>query len=98
MKVVFSPRALSNVEKILADSERRFGAVVANDLEKRLSKAFEQIGHAPDSAPRLANRPHLRVLLLTGYPFRIFYRVGVDEIEIAHVRHTSRRTWLPQAE
>jgi plasmid stabilization system protein ParE len=69
MKVVFSPRALGNIQQILADTERRFDIGVAESLEKRLSRAFEQIGRTPESAPRAPGRSHVHALLLTGYPF-----------------------------
>src|SRR5690349_14519127 len=93
MRVVFSQRALRNIRKILTASERAFGSAAADALEKRISKSIEQIANAPESAPRLENRPATRVLWLVGYPFRIFYRVGEDAVEISHVRHTSRRPW-----
>lgn len=96
MKVVFSRRALGNVQRILVDSERLFGAAVATTLEKRFSEAFEQIADTPDGAPRVADRSKTHVLFVTGYPFLIFYRVRGDEIEIAHVRHTARRPWTPE--
>jgi len=93
MKVIFGRRALRNVQKILADSERSFGSAAADALEKRISRSVAQLADAPESAPRLANRPETRVLWLVGYPFRIFYRLRKDAVEISHVRHTSRRPW-----
>ena len=93
MRVVFSRRALRNVDRILADSRRVFGGTVADELERYISRQIEQIAHAPESAPRAFGRANVRALSLVRYPFRIFYRVREDALEIVHVRHTSRRPW-----
>ncbi len=30
---------------------------------------------------------------IVRYPYKIFYRVRADIVEILHIRHTSRRAW-----
>jgi hypothetical protein len=35
----------------------------------------------------------IRVVALTRHPYRIFYRVARDAIQILHIRHTSRAPW-----
>jgi toxin ParE1/3/4 len=37
--------------------------------------------------------PEVRVRFIVRYPYKIFYRVRDDVVEIAHIRHTSRRPW-----
>ena len=93
MRVVFSPRALRNFERILDDSRRVFGRNVADELERTISRQIDRIADAPESAPRSFGRENVRALSLVRYPFRIFYRVRGDAVEIIHVRHTSRRPW-----
>jgi plasmid stabilization system protein ParE len=34
-----------------------------------------------------------RVTFVVRYPYKIFYRVRHDIVEILHIRHTSRRAW-----
>ena len=38
--------------------------------------------------------PTLRVKIVLGFRYKIFYRIREDIIEIVHVRHTSRRPWI----
>jgi plasmid stabilization system protein ParE len=37
--------------------------------------------------------PDVRVKFIVRYPYKIFYRLRDDVVEIAHIRHTSRRPW-----
>jgi toxin ParE1/3/4 len=37
--------------------------------------------------------PDIRVKFVIRYPYRIFYNVREDVVEILHIRHTSRRPW-----
>jgi plasmid stabilization system protein ParE len=40
------------------------------------------------------NDPDVRVKFLVRYPYKMFYRVRADGVEIVHIRHTSRRPWV----
>ena len=93
MRVEYSNRALSDLHKVAADSRRRFGDGVAAALEARIRTTVERIRQMPESAPQLAERPAIRVVLLGRYPYKIFYRIFGDGVRILHIRHTSRRPW-----
>jgi toxin ParE1/3/4 len=93
MKVAWSVRALADLGKVSADTRRTFGARVATSLLNRMEAAVAQIGEAPESGPRVEQRPGVPVLSLVRYPYRIFYRVADDRITILHIRHTSRQPW-----
>jgi plasmid stabilization system protein ParE len=94
MKVEFTNRAVGDLLKISAQSRKEFGVSVAAALELRIRKVVEQIGDAPESAPRVVQRPGMRVLPLVRYPFKIFYRIiDSDTVRIAHIRHAARRPW-----
>jgi plasmid stabilization system protein ParE len=54
--------------------------------------AVDAIADYPISA-RATVRFDIRVTMSIGYPYKIFYRVHSDLIEIVHVRHASRRPW-----
>ena len=46
--------------------------------------------------PRAAeetDEPTIRVKVIVEYPYKIFYRVGVDTIDVLHVRHSARAPW-----
>jgi plasmid stabilization system protein ParE len=92
MKVEFSVRAVRDLREIAAYSRRQFGDRVTAALELRIRDTIALIGQAPESAPRVEQRPGMRVMPLIRYPFRIFYRIEGDTLKIIHIRHTSRQT------
>jgi toxin ParE1/3/4 len=93
MKVEYSNRAVANLRKISADSRRAFGDRIAGALESRIRAVIDHISRDPLSAPEVEQRPGLHVVPLIRYPFKIFYRVLDDRIQIVHIRHVARRPW-----
>ena len=93
MKVEYSNRALADLRKLSAGSQATFGHRVAAALETRIRAIVEQIRQAPESAPRVEQRPGVRVVPLIRYPYKILYRILDDTVRILHIRHTSRRPW-----
>lgn len=51
------------------------------------------IAEWPAIAPRVDEEPEVRVATLLRYPYRIFYRLTQNHIEILHIRHAARRMW-----
>jgi toxin ParE1/3/4 len=47
----------------------------------------------PEVAPAVKLVSDIRVVTLSRYPYRIFYRIKPDVIEILHIRHASRAPW-----
>ena len=41
--------------------------------------------------PEVAERPGVRVVAFVDFPFRLFYSVNAETIEVLAIRHTSRR-------
>jgi plasmid stabilization system protein ParE len=97
MKVEYSRRAVADLRRISGDSHRMFGDRVAAALELRIRAIVEQIRNAPESAPRVDERPGMCVVQLIRYPYKIFYRIFEDRVRILHIRHTARRPWSPEA-
>ena len=93
MKVEYSNRALADLRKLSAGCQATFGERVTAALEARIRAIVEQIRQAPESAPRVEQRPGVRVVPLIRYPYKIFYRILDDTVRILHIRHTSRRPW-----
>jgi toxin ParE1/3/4 len=90
MKVRYTPRAFSDREQILEYLRER-SAGGAKNVAASVRDAVEQIGDYPHSGYR-TDDPDVRVIFVTRYPYKIFYRVR-DVAEILHIRHTSRRSW-----
>ena len=72
MKVEYSNRALADLRKLSAGSQATFGHRVAAALETRIRAIVEQIRQAPESAPRVEQRPGVRIVPLIRYPYKIF--------------------------
>jgi len=90
MKVRYTPTAFADRERIL-DYLRERSAGGARNVAASIREAIAQLKEHPDSGYRTDN-PDVRIKFVVRYPYKIFYRVR-DEIEILHIRHTSRRAW-----
>jgi plasmid stabilization system protein ParE len=92
MKVVLHPLVHSDLDSIFEwiHSEQP-GAV--EPLLRQIDEAVARIAVWPRLAPVVELEGYVRVITLSHYPYRIFYRIGPDAVEILHVRHTSRAPW-----
>src|SRR5689334_18839648 len=93
MKVVYSGRAIADLELMASYYRTLANPNISQAVELRLHRVIGRIARYPDSAPRLAQRPQVRVAYVVRYPYNIFYRVSGETIEILHIRHTARRPW-----
>jgi plasmid stabilization system protein ParE len=91
MKLVWSRQALADITDIATYYAANASPAIAEAIERRFADVLERISRAPLSAPRVAQRSQIRAVSVVRYPFRIFYRVRGDTIDILHIRHTSRR-------
>ena len=91
MKLVYSRRALADLDGISAYYAAHASPAIANSVGRRLEDVIDRICRVPQSSPRVSQRSEVRVATVVRYPFRIFYRVRKDTIDILHIRHTSRR-------
>lgn len=96
MKLVYSRRALADLEDVATYYSVNASPAIAQSIERRFVAVIERIRLAPESAPRVAQRSQVRVAAVVRYPFRIFYRIRGDTIDILHIRHTSRRPFVPK--
>ena len=90
MKVRFTARALRQIEDIGAYVARE-NPRAADQLVNRIRSTCRLLAeHAFAGHPSEIRR--VRVLTMARDPYRIFYKVLPSaEVEILHVRHTSRR-------
>ena len=92
MRIEYSRRALQDLRNMAADAAS-YGPEVAEALEARLHHLIDQIRRGPDTAPRIEERPGVRVIPLVKYPYKIFYRTTESAVRVLRIRHTSRRPW-----
>jgi toxin ParE1/3/4 len=91
MKLVYSRRALADLDQIKAYYAANASPAIAEAIGRRLENVIDRIRRVPEAAPRVSQRSQVRVVAVVRYPFRIFYRVRADAVDILHIRHTSRR-------
>jgi toxin ParE1/3/4 len=89
MKVWFTPRAFADRAAIFDYLSVR-SPDGARNVVKQLRHAIDILSSQPLSGHK-TDVDNVRVLFLGRYPYKIFYRVSEDTIEILHIRHTSRR-------
>lgn len=76
MKVVYTDKALRDIEEIGAYLAVHYPAVVPA-VRNRIHAVVAHIGGWPESARRARGRPGVRVMPLGKYPYKIFYRTTV---------------------
>jgi toxin ParE1/3/4 len=96
MNVVYSPRAARDLEAIAAYHRAFASPRIAAAIGARIEHVISRVAEHPNSAPRVLERRGVRVALVLRYPYKIFYRIRGDAIEILHIRHTARRPWTGQ--
>jgi plasmid stabilization system protein ParE len=61
-------------------------------FEGRLTAIEQRIAEFPLSAPEVTQRPGVRVVAFVDFPYRLFYSVESDAVNVLAVRHTSRHS------
>jgi plasmid stabilization system protein ParE len=61
-------------------------------FERRLSVIERRIAEFPLSAPEVTQRSGVRVVAFLDLPYRLFYSVESDAINVLAIRHTSRQS------
>ena len=97
MRVVYTDEALRDLDGILGFIAEHYPMLMI-PFENRLGAAMRRIWAWPQSAPEVVKRPGVRMLPLIPYPYKLFYRVMADRVEILHLHHASRREpWRDEA-
>ncbi len=65
----------------------------ARKVAASLHEAIRFIADHPRGAPR-TRIPLVFVKIVPNYPYKVFYRVSEEAIDILHIRHASRRAWI----
>lgn len=89
MNVTFTPNALGQLDDVLSYIEER-SPQGAQRVKGRIRATIDLLAAHP-SIGRATDRPGQRRLMISPYPYAIFYRVRAGEVIIQRVRHTSRR-------
>jgi plasmid stabilization system protein ParE len=90
MKVIYTDEALRDLDDILEFIELHYPAISVA-FEERLRAIERRIGSWPKSAEEVAQRPGVRVVPCVRYPYRLFYRIADDVVEVLHINHGARQ-------
>ena len=90
MKVRYTIEALRDLDEISTFIAANYPTVSA-PFEKRLRTIERRIGEWPKSAQQVEQRPGVRVVPFIRYPYKLFYQVTDDAVEILHIHHAARR-------
>ena len=93
MRVRFTPSAFADLD-IIRTYINQFNPTAAGRVVSLIEKIALRLGDFPESG-QSSDELGVRVAFSTRYPYRIYYRIGPDEIVILHIRHTARRPLLP---
>jgi plasmid stabilization system protein ParE len=92
MRVVYTASAVRDLDDI-ADWLAVHYPTLAPSVEQRIRAVVARIGRWPESARRADKRVGVRVVPVGRFPYRIFYRVSNETVEILHIHHAARRSW-----
>jgi plasmid stabilization system protein ParE len=91
MKVIFSEEARTAFDGILGFIGSNYPTAFAS-FQKQFTSSMQRIAECPESARRVDRRADVRVVPLTPYPYKLFYRYrpDLDLVEIVDIRHMAR--------
>jgi toxin ParE1/3/4 len=92
MKVRYRERALLDLEEISSYISER-SPIGAINVLAAIHAAVRDLELNPLGS-RQTSDPEVRVKIVRRYLYKIFYTVGIEGIEILHVRHGARRPWI----
>ena len=70
MKLVYSPRAIRDLERIAAYYNSVASPKVTTAISQRIEQVIKRIALRPLTAPAVAERRNIRVVLVRRYPYR----------------------------
>jgi plasmid stabilization system protein ParE len=89
MKVRYSPRAVQDLAGI-ADYLAQRSPAGARAVESAIRSTVRLLEAFPGSGRALEQRPAVRVVPVTRYPYLVFYASADDSVVVLHVRHGAR--------
>lgn len=85
MKVVFTAAALADLDEILDYTADEVWPGHVVPLQRRVRAVLDRITEWPESGRTVEQRPGVRVVPLIRFPFRLFYRMEGETVEVLHI-------------
>ena len=96
MRLRYSSRAVADLSAI-ADFLNERSPEGARAVERAIHATLALVAEYPRCGRVVEQRPSVRVVPVTRYPYLIFYTVAEEAVVVLHVRHGARRPVDPQA-
>ena len=90
MKVRWTEPAARDLAEAVAFIAAQYPEVLAR-FERRLRATEDRLAAWPESARMVEGRPGVRVVPLIRFPYRVFYQVTPEAVDILHIRPARRR-------
>ena len=90
MRVVYTDDARDNLADILRYTSTHYPTALAG-FQTRLRLIERRISRYPESTEEVVGRPGVRVVPFVRYPYKLFYRITADLVEVLHLHHAARR-------
>lgn len=88
MKLRYTPRALHDLEhiRLYIEKDNPSAAWVVASFIRRSLRTLEQFPHQG----RATDRTPVRRLIVTNYPYLVYYKVEADEVIVLNILHTAQ--------
>jgi toxin ParE1/3/4 len=96
VKVVYTDAAVRDLNEITIWLKANYPGT-GPAVERRLRLVVAHIARWPESMRASVHRHGVRVVPLGRYPYKIFYRVSGEAVEILHIHHAAREPWDEEA-
>ena len=96
MKVAYTEPALEDLDQIRDYVVANYPTLVSV-VEEHIHTVIGRIGEWPESAQAVAERPDVRVAPVVRYSYKVFYRIAKKQVEILHIYHSSRESWVGES-
>jgi len=90
MRVLYSRRALVELDRVLRDYQQKYPAALP-ELKSRLSQIEERIGQYPYGYQEVEHLVGVRRAPMLRFPYLVFYRVRKQDVVVLRIRHGARR-------
>ena len=92
MRLRYTPRARRDLEAIyIYIDEHNAGA--ARAVKRAIQRTAELLADFPYLGVETDRSPEFRGIVVTGYPYKIYYRIRNNDVWIVHIRDVRRRPW-----
>lgn len=88
MKLLFTPQALVELDGVLGQI-REQSPQGAKRVQQRIKATIDLVARHPHAGQR-TNVPGLRRIVVTPFPYLIFYQPGDEAVVVIGVRHAAR--------